>query len=101
MFEIGPGGQVSAQAHGDGAGRDLRQPGDHDDGRGFDRARQSGRQGERHCQAVGHTDHDVADSLRGFEMSLDMRGYRHRATVAFQPQALPLDNQQVTRLFSC
>ena len=42
--------------------------------------RQAGRQGERHGQAVGHADHDVADELAGGEVALDVGGLMHRVS---------------------
>jgi hypothetical protein len=79
VLGVGARRQVAAQAHGNGPGGDFREPGGEDQAGVGHRARQPGGQGERHRQAVGHTDDDVADGFRGGEVLLDVRGLRHTA----------------------
>ncbi len=68
VLEIRSRSEVSAQAHGDRSCGDFRQArGDHQRGGvrvGSKRAGNSGGQRERHGQAVGHSDDDVANRFR-------------------------------------
>ena len=70
VLGIAARGEIAAQSHGDGAGGDLRQPGEHDDVQGLDRAGEAGGQREGHGEAVGHADDDVADDVPGLEVGL-------------------------------
>ncbi len=71
-------GEIAAEAHRDGAGDHLGEAGGDDYVRVGDRRGKTGRQRERHGQAVGHPDHDVADAFGGGEVLFDVRGGWHR-----------------------
>ena len=73
VLGVSAGGEISAQAHGDGAGGDLGETGQDDEARGGDGSGESGREGEGDGEPVGQADDDVADGLAGLEVLLLMR----------------------------
>lgn len=77
MLDVSFRRQISAEAHGNRAGRYFRESrGDHDVC-GNERSRKSGRERKRNGQTVGHPDHDVADYFIAVEMFFHVRGLRH------------------------
>ena len=68
VFGVAAGSEVAAQSHGDGAGGDLRQAGDHHDVAGGDGAGESGGQREGNGESIGHADDHVANLLAAGEM---------------------------------
>ena len=70
-------GEVAAQTHRDGAGRDLRHARRENDRSRIDRARQSRCQRERNGQPVRHADDDIADDCRRGEVLLCVRCLWH------------------------
>ena len=77
MLGVAAGGEVSAEAHRDGAGGDFGKPGDDDEAAVVDRAGDAGGQGEGDGEAVGHADDDVANDFAGGEVTLNVRCLRH------------------------
>ena len=81
VFGIGFGSEITAQPHGDGAGRDFRESrGDHQPcsiGAGRDRAGNAGGKSEGHGKAIGHADDDIADGCRGGKVRLFVVCTRH------------------------
>jgi hypothetical protein len=69
MLGVSAGGEVSAEAHGDGAGGDLGEAGEDDDVGGGDGSREAGGEGEGDGESVGEADDDVADGLGGLEVA--------------------------------
>ena len=79
VLGVSAGGEVSAEAHGDGAGGDLGEAGEDDDVRGGDGSGESGGEGEGDGEAVGEADDDVADGFGGLEVAFDVwKGLRAR-----------------------
>ena len=69
VLGVSAGGEVSAEAHGDGAGGDLGEAGEDDDVRGGDGSGEAGGEGEGDGEAVGEADDDVADGGGGLEVA--------------------------------
>jgi len=61
-------GEITAESHGNRACGDFRKSRRNDDMRRNRGAGKPGGQGERHGEAVGHSDHDIADGSRSGEM---------------------------------
>ena len=78
MLGVAPGGEVTAQAHGDRSRRDLGQSRGHDDPRRGHRAGQPCRQRKWHRQPVRHPDDNVSNDIARGEVPLDVRSLRHR-----------------------
>jgi hypothetical protein len=72
VLDIAPGGEVSAEAHGDGAGGDLGEAGEDDDVGGRGDAGEAGGEGEGDGEAVGEADDDIADGRRGLKVAFDV-----------------------------
>lgn len=70
MLGVSAGGEVSAEAHGDGAGGDLGEAGEDDEVRGAYGSGETGGEGEGDGEAVGEADDGVADDLAGVEVVL-------------------------------
>ena len=81
VLGVALGGQVPAQSHGDGAGRDLGQSGDDHQAAVVDGAGNSGGQREGHSQPVGHSNDHVADNFAGREVTFNVRCLRHELPV--------------------
>ncbi len=77
VLGIAARGQVSAEAHGDRAGSDFRQSGDHHDMAVIDRAGEAGGQRKRNREPVGHSDDHVADDFSCGEVPLNVGRLRH------------------------
>jgi hypothetical protein len=69
VLGVSAGGEVAAEAHGDGAGGDLGEAGDYDQVRAGDSA-EAGSEREGDGQAIGEADYDVADGFGGLEVML-------------------------------
>src|ERR1035437_2593288 len=66
-------GQIPAEAHGDGPGGDFGESGDdHQLAGGGHRPGEPGSQREGNREAIGHSDDDIADGVRGFEVRFDV-----------------------------
>jgi hypothetical protein len=95
---VGPGSQVSAKAHGNGAHCDLRQSCRGDDLGGRDGGRQPRRKGKRHGQAIGHTDNAIADGFGPRKVLLDVgivgMGYWSFASVDTSKTTLRVEPKQ-------
>ena len=72
VLGVSAGGEVAAEAHGDGAGGDLGQAGEDDDVGGGDGSGEAGGEGEGDGETVGEADDDVADGLGGLEVAFDV-----------------------------
>ena len=70
VIEVSPGGEVSAKAHGDGAGGDLREAGEDDEVGGGDGSGETRSEGEGDGEAVGEADDGIPDGLAGLEVLL-------------------------------
>ena len=77
VLGVRPGGEIAAEPHRDRARRDLGQTGGDDHPARVDRPRQAGREREGDRQAVGHSDHDVADRRRRGEVLFEVGSLRH------------------------
>ena len=71
VLGIATGGEIAAEAHGDGAGGDLGEAGYDDDASGG-YSGEAGGEGEGNGEAVRESDDDVADSLAGLEVTFDV-----------------------------
>ena len=82
VLGVAAGGEVAAEAHGDGAGGDLGEAGEDDDVRGGDGSGETGGEGEGDGEAVGEADDDVANGFGGLEVTFDVwvEGVRGVAT---------------------
>ncbi len=72
VFGVTAGGEVSAEAHGDGAGCDLGEAGEDDEVRGGDGSGEAGGERKRDGEAVGEADDGIANGLAGLEVVLVM-----------------------------
>ena len=72
VLGVSAGGEISAKAHGDGAGGDLGDSGENDEVRGGDGTGETGGEGEGNGEAVGEANDHVADDLAGLEVMLVM-----------------------------
>src|SRR6202012_794455 len=70
-------GEISTQSHGDGAGRDLGEPGENDKACRRHRTGETGGQRKGNGQAIRKTDDDVANGVGGLKMSLMMLALVH------------------------
>jgi hypothetical protein len=68
VLGIATRGEIPAQSHRDGTGRDLGKPSRDDQPVFADRACQASSQCKRHREPVRHTDDDVAHGVAGLEM---------------------------------
>ena len=80
MVAVRSRGEVSSEAHGDGAGGDFRQAGDDHDVSCGESPGEAGGKGEGNGETVGHADNDVANGFRRLEVLFDVRGGGHRST---------------------
>ena len=80
VFGVTASREITAQAHRDRSGRDLRQSPNHNQPRILYRARKSRGQGERHGQAVSHSDDYIANKISSHEVRLDMFRVCHAQT---------------------
>ena len=74
VLGVSAGGEVAAEAHGDGAGGDLGEAGEDDDVRGGDGSGETSGEGKGDGEAVGETDDDVAHGFGGLEVAFYVRG---------------------------
>ena len=72
VLGVSAGGEVAAEAHGDGAGGDLGEAGEDDDVGGGDGSGEAGGEGEGDGEPVGEADDDVADGFGGLEVTFDV-----------------------------
>jgi hypothetical protein len=72
VLGIAAGGEVAAEAHGDGAGGDFGEAGGDDEAGGGDGSGKTGGEGEGDGEAVGQADDEVAHHLGGVEVDLVM-----------------------------
>ena len=69
VLGVSAGGEVAAEAHGDGAGGDLGESGEDDDVGGGDGSGEAGGEREGDGEAVGEADDDVAHGGGGLEVA--------------------------------
>jgi hypothetical protein len=72
VLGVATGGEVAAEAHGDGAGGDFGEASEDDDVGGGDGSGETGGEGEGDGETVGEADDDVADGLGGLEVTFDV-----------------------------
>ena len=91
VLDISAGGEIAAEAHGDGAGRDFGESGDDDDvGSGY--TGEAGGEGKRDGEAVGEADDNVPDGFGGFEVGLVVAvvgagaGLRHDRSIVLRAE---------------
>ena len=77
MLTVTFSGQVAAEAHGDRASGDFGKACGDYQMRLRHSSRDTGRQSERHGEAVDHTDHNVFDGISPLKMFFVMIGQRH------------------------
>jgi hypothetical protein len=70
VLRVAAGSEVAAETHGNRAGSDLSQAGQHHDAGGRYGSGEAGSEGEGNGEAVREADDDVADGGGGFEVAL-------------------------------